>query len=218
MNVSLQMLHRNTSEVKNDKDENDSEGKEKIQSQRPVCSIGGTLLGSENDAPKISEDTIYFGGDVMKASYAVLDGKNDRDDFSFIIGASCWAPGQLANEIERGCWLPFRGPPQIAMQGMVDHNDVPVSASEDEHVDADKGTKLSLFPPRPSNTAVSSVAGSAAKAALQQSGQPAARPVGDLWLSIMCALGEGEADLAYMLQDDKSVTNKFGDACDNFDR
>ena len=44
------------------------------------------------------------------------------------------------------------------------------------------------------------------------------RPVGDLWLSVMCALGEGEAELAYMMLDQSNVMHALGDACDNFDR
>ncbi|KAL7535113.1 hypothetical protein ACHAXR_006279 [Thalassiosira sp. AJA248-18] len=217
VNLSLQMIHRKTLETKDDDNDPDTVGGKKTEGS--VSKIGGTLLGVDDDKPKDSEDSIFFGGDIIQASYAVLDGNSDGDDFSFIIGASCWAPGQLVNEIERGCWLPFRGPPQMAMTGMVDHNDIAVPKQENEDdTESEKGTKLSPFPPRPSNAAISSVAGSAAKATAQQSGQPVARPVGDLWLSIMCALGNGEADLAYMMLDNKNVTDKFGDACDNFHR
>ena len=153
----------------------------------------------------------------MKASYAVLEGESDRDDFSFVIGAAAWSEGQLEHEIERGCWLPFTGPPQMALTGICEHNDVTLPSSESEG-DGEKGTKLSMFPPRPSNTATSSVAGSVTKAASKQQSHTTARPVGDLWLSIMCALGEGEAEIAYMMLDGKNVTNELGDACDNFDR
>ena len=39
------------------------------------------------------------------------------DSFSFLIGASCWEPGQLKSEIDRGYWLPCTGPPEIAFSG-----------------------------------------------------------------------------------------------------
>ena len=142
----------------------------------------------------------------MEASFAVLNGTSDVDDFSFVIGAACWAPGQLEHEIERGCWLPFSGPATMALTGICEHNDVPASVNEGEN--NDKGTKLSQFPPRPSNLA---------KAEFGQS-QFVTRPVGDLWLSVMCALGEGEADLAFMMLDQKNIADAFGDACDNFER
>jgi putative AlgH/UPF0301 family transcriptional regulator len=212
VNMSLQMIHRKTTDMKSDDYNPNTKGLEKKE-QGPSTEIGGTLLGvdHDDDEPKDAEE-IYSGGDAIKASYAVLDGRSDRDDFSFVIGASCWAPGQLEEEIERGCWLPFRGPPNMTMTGMVDHT-IPSSENCD---DSGKGTKLSPFPPRLSNTAISSVAGSAAKTSPQQSVTP--RPVGDLWLSIMCALGEGESDLAYMMLDSKSAVHELGDACDNFNR
>jgi hypothetical protein len=71
----------------------------------------------------------------------------------------------------------------MALSVMCEHNDVP----EPEGENHDKGTKPSQFPPRPSNIA---------KPEFRQSCQPLTRLVGDLWLSVMCALGEGEADLA----------------------
>ena len=164
------------------------------------------MLGCEHGKSKDSGDAIYFGGDVMEASFAVLNGTSDVDDFSFVIGAACWAPGQLEHEIERGCWLPFSGPATMALTGICEHNDVPASVNEGEN--NDKGTKLSQFPPRPSNLA---------KAEFGKS-QSVTRPVGDLWLSVMCALGEGEADLAFMMLDQKNIADAFGDACDNFER
>ena len=208
------MIHRNPVDTKDDGTGSNTEGGGKTTGS---ISIRGTPLAAHHDVPQDSEDTIYFAGDVINASYAVLDGHSDRDDFSFIIGASCWSPGQLENEIQRGSWLPFRGPPQMALTGMVDHNDIITPAPKNGE-NTEKGTKLSLFPPRPSNTAISSMAGSAANGTQQKAGQSAPRPVGDLWLSIMCALGEGEGDLGYMLLDNKNVNDKLGDACDNFDR
>ena len=213
VNLSLQMIHRRALETRGDERDggaNDAKAVERGGGNRgqKASKIGGTMLGYERGGkPKDSGDAICFGGDVMEASYAVLDGTSDRDDFSFVIGAACWAPGQLEHEIERGCWLPFTGPPTMALTGMCEHNDVPESERDGEN--NDKGTKLSQFPPRPSNIA---------KAEFRQSSQPVTRPVGDLWLSVMCALGEGEADLAFMMTDEKNVEDAFGDACDNFER
>jgi hypothetical protein len=73
----------------------------------------------------------------------------------------------------------------MTLTGMCEHNDLPEPEGEGEN--HDKGMKLYQFPPRPSNIA---------KAEFRQSCQPLMRPVGDLWLSVMCSLGEGEADLA----------------------
>jgi putative AlgH/UPF0301 family transcriptional regulator len=48
-------------------------------------------------------------------------------DVSFFVGASTWTKGQLADEIARGCWLPVRGPPEIALTGQCEI----VTAAED---------------------------------------------------------------------------------------
>mmetsp|Transcript_3790 Transcript_3790/g.5477 ORF Transcript_3790/g.5477 Transcript_3790/m.5477 type:complete len:662 (+) Transcript_3790:40-2025(+) len=68
-----------------------------------------------------SDKAIYFGGDIIKAAQAVIDGEVDRDSFSFVIGASCWETGQLEGEIERGYWLPFSCPTTIAHTGTFEH-------------------------------------------------------------------------------------------------
>jgi len=212
VNLSIQMIHR--SAAQNDLEASTTQGK-----------IGGTVIpshfGDENIALQEME-TIFFGGDVIKASYAVLEGVRDADDFSFIVGASCWSPGQLENEIQRGCWLRFYGPSSMAMTGICDHYDAKelkqMYGGQDEKDENNKakGTKLSQFPPRPSNAATLSVAGSATRGSnTQQLGE---RPVGDLWLSIMCALSQGEADLAYVMLNSSHVTDDLGDACDNFYR
>jgi len=245
VNLSLQMMHRKTSsttmkesyDVHESVDPNTKEERgEEEEKEEQLWEIGGTQLpwgGTEQHhqhddgklTTKDSEETIYFRGDVIKASHEVLDGRSDSDDFSFVIGAACWAPGQLVNEIERGCWLPFHGPPSMAMTGMVDHNDdiaMPSSSSEsdngDDATETGATTGTTQFPQGgPSNTAIS-LASQQQQQSGQKPGMMMRRPIGDLWLSIMCALGEGEADLAYMMLDNKNVTEGLGDACDNFDR
>ncbi|KAK1740771.1 YqgE/AlgH family protein [Skeletonema marinoi] len=211
VNLSIQMIHRAV--VQNDL----GAGATKEKSKK----IGGTVIPSHFGDENLKEmETTFFGGDVINASYAVLEGVRDADDFSFIIGASCWSPGQLENEIQRGCWLRFCGPSSMAMTGMCDHYDAAelkqlFGSQDEEDKDSAQGAKLSSFPPRPSNAATLSVAGSATRGSnnTQQSGE---RPVGDLWLSIMCALSQGEADLAYVMLNSSHVKDDLGDACDNF--
>ena len=219
VNLSLQMIHRRVASNKvTDDDDDYVESDEAIahadrvgQKKELSSKIGGTMLGYEDGSKRKKDgsgDAIYFGGDVMEASYAVLEGSGDIDDFSFVIGAACWAPGQLEHEIEKGCWLPFAGPATMALTGMCDHND-DIPAVENDN--GNGGSKLSQFPPRPSNHAN--------KAEFRRpSQQHVTRPVGDLWLSVMCALGENEADLAFMMLDQKCIKDELGDACDNFDR
>lgn len=220
VNLSLQMIHRKSLSEVATKDKGDNAEDSKLEKECGPASngIGGTVLGYDHDSKRDAGDAIYFGGDVIKASHAVLNGESDRDDFSFVIGAACWAPGQLQHEIERGCWLPFRGPAPMALTGMCEHNEVSIPTSKTTHdgentADSKGTTKLSLFPPRPSHPPTG---------ALQEQttgGQSVTRrPVGDLWLSVMCALGEGEAELAYMMLDQSNVMHALGDACDNFDR
>lgn len=43
------------------------------------------------------------------------------DDVGIIVGASCWYPGQLEKEIREGCWLLCRGPPEMALTGVCEH-------------------------------------------------------------------------------------------------
>ena len=43
------------------------------------------------------------------------------DDVSFFVGASTWSPGQLASEIAQGYWIPCRGPPEMALDGICEH-------------------------------------------------------------------------------------------------
>lgn len=45
------------------------------------------------------------------------------DDFTFIVGASCWENDQLESEVAKGYWLPCSGPPSIAMTGQCQHDD-----------------------------------------------------------------------------------------------
>lgn len=42
------------------------------------------------------------------------------------------------------------------------------------------------------------------------------RPKADLWLSMMCALGEDEANLAHLISNDEEEYSEYGEACDMF--
>ena len=92
--------------------------------------LGGTVLSMANDASSTEAETdivkstaidtdsaIYFGGDIIKASQSVIDNGMQEESFSFVVGASCWEPGQLEGEIEKGYWIPCSGPPEITFSG-----------------------------------------------------------------------------------------------------
>jgi Putative transcriptional regulator len=101
--------------------------------------IGGSVLPMatlrENDEDVPSDVTIssaamdtnsavYFGGDIIKAAQAVIDGDIKKDSFSFLIGASCWESGQLESEVEKGYWIPCSAPPEIAFSGLCNLKDI----------------------------------------------------------------------------------------------
>jgi putative AlgH/UPF0301 family transcriptional regulator len=117
VHMSLQMLHSATPDQEDLK-------------------IGGyplpMIADDDSSAPstaQLSDRAIYYKGDVMKAANAVLSGSLDREDITFFVGASAWQPGQLESEIERGCWLPCRGPPEIAHSGICEHDPTPKGES-----------------------------------------------------------------------------------------
>jgi putative AlgH/UPF0301 family transcriptional regulator len=110
--VSLQMLHCLSPDLQ-----------EEVQ-------IGGHILPmipSSNDEIVVestalgSDRAVFFQGDILTAAAAVTSGQLDRKNVTFFVGASSWMPGQLESEIERGLWLPCRGPPEIAMYGTCEY-------------------------------------------------------------------------------------------------
>jgi len=159
--------------------------------------IGGTVLpmvlSDDRDeqlehisAAAVDSDlAVYFNGDLVKAAGQVFEGKMDRDDFSFLVGASVWSVGQLQSEIERGFWIPCRGPPQIAYSGMCEH------LEEEEDTSASSANSK------------------------ERKDEKKKRPKPDLWLSMMCAAGEGEAELAQLIADEGEY-DVNGEACDDF--
>ena len=101
--------------------------------------VGGTVIpfatknhdddNSANDpeeSPALySDKATYFQGNMFKTMSKVEKGKMDRDDVSFFVGASIWSPGQLAAEIAQGYWIPCRGPPEMALDGICEHQEEP---------------------------------------------------------------------------------------------
>lgn len=76
---------------------------------------GGEVIRS---AAMDTNSAVYFGGDIIKAAQAVIDGDIQQDSFSFFIGASCWEPGQLESEVKKGYWIPCSAPPELAHSGL----------------------------------------------------------------------------------------------------
>jgi len=91
--------------------------------------VGGTVIpfvsnGEEDESPALYSDrATYFQGNMFKTMSRVEKGTMDRDDASFFVGASIWSPGQLAAEIAQGYWIPCRGPPEMALDGICEHED-----------------------------------------------------------------------------------------------
>lgn len=113
VHVSLQMVHSRPSTT-----EEGSSG------DNP---IGGRLIpmvpdGEESSTALFSDRATYFQGDIIKAMVEVEEGRLDRDDVTFFVGASIWSVNQLKNEISQGYWIPCRGPPEIALTGICEHD------------------------------------------------------------------------------------------------
>lgn len=107
VHMSLQMLHAATPD-------------------QEELKLGGHPLpmipASEDQSTATKSDrAIYYKGNIMNAAHAIGSGRMDRDDLSFFVGACSWVYGQLESEVEQGCWLPCRGPPDIAHLGICDH-------------------------------------------------------------------------------------------------
>jgi putative AlgH/UPF0301 family transcriptional regulator len=106
--ISLQMLHRSKSD------------------EEELANIGGILLptipeNNEESTAIKSDKAVYYRGDILKAAAAVTSGKMDSEDVAFFAGASCWSVGQLESEIDRGIWIPCRGPVDMALSGICEH-------------------------------------------------------------------------------------------------
>ena len=94
--------------------------------------IGGHFLPLHPDADKEIENvTIKYKGDIKRASAAVMSGHALASDFSFFVGASTWAIGQLESEIARGYWLPCSAPVSLALDPC---NDSSIKAMDEVYV------------------------------------------------------------------------------------
>ncbi|CAJ1942882.1 unnamed protein product [Cylindrotheca closterium] len=88
--------------------------------------IDGTLIPTipephDGSTAEYTDCATYFQGDVFDAMTAIKDGKLDKNEMSFFVGASTWAPGQLESEMAHGFWIPCRGPAEIALSGTCEH-------------------------------------------------------------------------------------------------
>ena len=144
-----------------------------------------------------SDSAVYFNSDLIKAAQSVIDGKMERDDFSFFVGASVWTVGQLQREIEQGFWIPVRGPPQMAYSGMCEHQDLEEEEAEEDDAEIDDTSGATLdeeMSPKKKKTK--------------------SRPKPDLWLSMLSAVGEHEAELAELMDQEEVGKDPNSKACD----
>jgi putative AlgH/UPF0301 family transcriptional regulator len=122
VHMSLQMLHSVTCE------------------QQEEFQLGGHLVtpiatdgaddGNTSASTLKEGKTIYYGGDLLRVAAAALEGGMDRNrDVVFFAGASSWSSGHLESEVERGYWLPCRGPVSVALTGSCHDHDGDAGAS-----------------------------------------------------------------------------------------
>lgn len=193
VNVSVQMMHTASPELEEE------------------LKLGGMVLpmvqSDDRDeqveeilsAAADSDSAVYFNSDLIKAAQSVIDGKMERDDFSFFVGASVWTVGQLQREIEQGFWIPVRGPPQMAYSGMCEHQVLEEEEAEedDAEIDDTSGATSTLdeeMSPKKKKTK--------------------SRPKPDLWLSMLSAVGEHEAELAELMGQEGVGKDPNSKACD----
>ena len=188
VNVSVQMMHTASPELEEE------------------LKLGGMVLpmvlsddrdeqvGEVLSAAIDSDSAVYFNSDLIKAAQSVIDGKMEREDFSFFVGASVWTVGQLQREIEQGFWIPCRGPPQMAYTGMCEHCEVDlVAENERKKTEASGDGEVG-----------------------QRKKTQSSRPKPDLWLSMLSAVGEHEAELAELVGQEEVTVGKDPNskACD----
>ena len=147
------------------------------------------VLGQDDEKADVK-----FRGDIMNAAASVLSGRLSKQQLSFFVGCSSWSPGQLENEIERGIWLPCRGPPEIAFLGRTIHN--PPASLDDGDSDAQQMIRNQILGNNRSDEHPNN---------------------DDLWLSMLSACGEEAAELAHLLLSHDDGEHPFGGSCDAFD-
>mmetsp|Transcript_157 Transcript_157/g.307 ORF Transcript_157/g.307 Transcript_157/m.307 type:complete len:569 (+) Transcript_157:399-2105(+) len=152
-----------------------------------------------------SDKATYFRGNMFKVMSQIEKGKMDRDDVSFFVGASIWSPGQLAAEIAQGYWIPCRGPPDMALDGICEHEQPFVPSSTSSSPSSSSSSSPLEQPGFPETTT---------KIHAKQNANHK-RPLADLWLSMMSACGTDEARLSHLFHRDHWDEN--GMPCDAFD-
>ena len=143
-----------------------------------------------------SDSAVYFNSDLIKAAQSVIDEKMERDDFSFFVGASVWTVGQLQREIDHGYWIPVRGPPPMAYSGMCEHQELEEEEGEEDEAQVDD------------------TSGAAIDEETNKKKKAKSRPKPDLWLSMLSAVGEHEAELAELVGQEEVGKDPNSKACD----
>ena len=184
VNVSVQMMHTASPDLEEE------------------LKLGGMVLpmvlsddrdeqaGKVLSAAADSDSAVYFNSDLIKAAQSVIDGKMERDDFTFFVGASVWTVGQLKREIEQGFWIPVRGPPNMAYSGMCEHQEFEEEEKEDEAEADDTNEEMN------------------------KKKKAKTRPKADLWLSMLSAVGEHEAELAELVGQEDVGKDPNSKPCD----
>lgn len=196
VHVSLQMIH-SLSAAQQDQLQASSD-------------IGGTMIpeimddsGDSNiddqtaSAALYSDQATFFRGNIFKAIAAVEKGVIDREDVSFYVGASTWSPRQLAAEIAQGYWMPCRGPPEMVLHGICEHEQPTGSSSSNSNSNINNNNK-----------GIDKTNGN--------DGSQKQRPLTDLWLSMLSACGEEEAKMAHLFYSEHQW-DENGQACDAFE-
>ena len=81
--------------------------------------LGGVRLPSNSSDTSPEEDAssvVYYKGDILRAA------QSPPEQYNIFVGASCWAVGQLEDELAQGCWLPCSAPPTLALKDSDDDN------------------------------------------------------------------------------------------------
>eukprot|EP00934_Nitzschia_sp_Nitz4_P005703 Nitzschia sp. Nitz4//scaffold42_size132992//70246//71889//NITZ4_003399-RA/size132992-processed-gene-0.39-mRNA-1//-1//CDS//3329551718//5693//frame0 len=232
--------------VQDKPEENAEKSEQEDGSEFPLDeTLGGRLLpvlpvDDETSTAIHSDRATYFAGDIFQVMKAVENGSIERvdlcnyhathwdspcrgfvdrsntEDVAFFVGASTWSPGQLAHEMAQGYWMPCRGPPEIALTGMCEH-ETNLTEEEEWTTKTQTTTTTTQAATTPSATAgshsISDAAAAAVAATTHSSGPRTKRPLADLWLSMTSACGDEERRFAHLFFHEDKL-GEYGLPCD----
>ena len=166
--------------------------------------LGGTPLSVEPQDETIStaldsDRAIYYQGNMIDAADAVINGALDR--------------GEIQHAVLTVLSLKLLAHKMPSFHGPKDDVSFYVGASCWEvgqlQSEIDRGYFIPCYgPPDMALTGMCERYG--------DEDNERSRPKADLWLSMMCALGEDEANLAHLLSHDCDQFEEYGEACDMF--